>query len=393
MKCLVVNVGSSTVKLSIYGGSDNTLEQPSAPLWEGDQDCQTSDNTALQSTVSSMIRQAVEAGAMKSLANINVIGHRVVHGGTYFTAPVVIDSDVEAKIASLRDLAPLHTPGIVQAIRYFMEKTPGIPQVAVFDTAFHATMPEEAKLYPGPYAWKEARIIRYGFHGISHHYCSVRSAFLLGRKIDDLKIVTCHIGNGVSIAAIDRGRSVDTTMGFTPLEGAMMGTRSGTIDAAIIPYLEKQGLAGDQVISLLNSQSGLLGISGASGDMREILRLKADGYPRAGLALDMYVHSLIKQIGSMIGVLRGVDVLSFTGGVGEHVPEIRARVCGAFGFCGVVLDDAKNVACTCDSVISKDNSKVAVLVIKAEEDWAIACASITLISAFNHFGNNDLSLL
>jgi acetate kinase len=379
MICLIVNVGSSTVKLAIYSIKNAVLEVPGTPLWEETGPWLLSDPSSLQKTIQEMIPLAIKTRAIKDTSEIFVIGHRVVHGGSLYEQPVIIDENVEANIASLGELAPLHTPGILQAIDYFKKEVPKIPQVAVFDTSFHATMPETAKLYPGPYSWKDQGIIRYGFHGISHHYCGMRSSFLLQKPIDSLKIVSCHIGNGVSITAIDRGRSVDTTMGFTPLEGVMMGTRCGSVDPAIVPYLEKRGISGEQVLTVMNRESGLLGISGVSGDMREILKLKEKGHQRGVLAFDMYAHSLIKSISGMLAVLKGADVISFTGGVGEHMSELRQLVCEALVFCGVAVDVGRNSECKADQVISRDGSSVAVLVIKAQEDWAIAIASASKV--------------
>lgn len=349
MRCLIVNVGSSSVKLALYKLTECHLEIPEKPLWQGNRDCHSNDPQELVAALESLLKEY-------DLGHIYFVGHRVVHGGTLFPSPVIIDDHVEAEIEALGELAPLHTPGILEAIRFFRKKIPQ-PQVAVFDTSFYTTMPEKAKLYPGPYSWKEQKILRYGFHGINHQYCAVRCAHLLHKNVNRLKIVSCHIGNGVSVTAVDRGVAVDTTMGFTPLEGAMMGTRSGSIDAAIIPYLEKHGMSADEVLDVLNTQSGLLGISGISSDMRPLLILREQGDPRAVLAFEMYVHSLLKCVAAMIAVLEGTDVLCFTGGVGEHVPDVRNHIIASLAFC----------------------KKMETLVVKAEEDWSIACQSSNLL--------------
>ena len=253
-----------------------------------------------------------------------------------------------------------------------------VPQVAVFDTGFHRTMPLAAATYPGPYEWFEQGIRRYGFHGINHQYCAQRAAQLLGKNLHSLKLVTCHLGNGCSLAAIREGRSVDTTMGFTPLEGLMMGTRSGSVDPGILTYLIRQRqISGEQLDEVLNQKSGLLGISGVSSDMREILAAGKNGkeparMARAKLALEMYVHRLRSGIGAMVAGLGGIDALVFTAGVGENSPEIRAAVCDNFAFLGLRLDQGKNASSPVDADISTPDAAVRVLVIHAQEDWMIA---------------------
>jgi acetate kinase len=248
-----------------------------------------------------------------------------------------------------------------------------VPQIAVFDTGFHRTMPLSAATYPGPYDWFEQGIRRYGFHGINHQYCAQRAAQLLGKNLNALKLVTCHLGNGCSLAAIVDGRSVDTTMGFTPLEGLMMGTRSGSVDPGILTYLVRQRhLSGQQLDEILNQKAGLLGISGISSDMRKILAASKNGHERAKLALDIYVHRLRSGIGAMIAVLGGVDALVFTAGVGENSPEVRAAVCENFAFLDLRLDQGKNAQSPVDEDISAPDATVRILVIHAQEDWMIA---------------------
>jgi acetate kinase len=243
----------------------------------------------------------------------------------------------------------------------------------IFDTGFHSRLPEAAAVYPGPYEWLAKGIRRYGFHGINHQYCAERTAQLLGRELDSLKLVTCHLGNGCSLAAIIRGRSVDTTMGFTPLDGLMMGTRSGSLDPGILTYLMREEKStGEQLDNLLNTKSGLLGISGMSGDMREVVTAMKAGNERAKLAFEMFVHHLQSGIGAMIAVLGGIDALIFTAGIGENSPEVRAAACANFGFFGLKLDGAKNAQSPADQEISLSDSAVRVLIVRAQEDWAIA---------------------
>jgi acetate kinase len=246
--------------------------------------------------------------------------------------------------------------------------------VAVFDTSFHRRLPEAAAVYPGPYEWLARGIRRYGFHGINHQYCAERASQLLGRELNSLKLVTCHLGNGCSLAAIRNGRSVDTTMGFTPLDGLMMGTRSGSIDPGILTYLlREEKVTGQQIDDLLNKKSGLLGISGFSGDMRQIVPAMKGGNPRAKLAFEMFVHRLQAGIGAMVAVLGGIDALVFTAGIGENSQELRAAACANFAFLGLKLDATKNQQSTADQEISLADSAVRVLIVRAQEDWAIAC--------------------
>ncbi len=252
----------------------------------------------------------------------------------------------------------------------------------MFDTGFHSRLPESAAVYPGPYEWLAQGIRRYGFHGINHQYCAERTAQLMGKDLRSLKLVTCHLGNGCSLAAIREGRSIDTTMGFTPLEGLMMGTRSGSVDPGIMTYLIRQGgFTGQQLDDLLNSKSGLLGVSGISSDMRQIVAAMKDGHPRAKLAFEIFVHRLQAGIGAMIAVLGGIDALVFTAGIGENSPEVRAAASANFGFLGLKLDRTKNTQSSVDQEISLSDSTVHVLIVRAQEDWAIARDCWRLISA------------
>lgn len=281
---------------------------------------------------------------------------------------------MKAAIADLAALAPAHNPANLEGIEA-LEQILGteVPQIAVFDTAFHTQMPLFAAIYPGPYEWFEQGIRRYGFHGISHQYCAQRAAQILGRELKELRLITCHLGNGCSLAAIRDGHSVDTTMGFTPLDGLMMGSRSGSVDPGILIHLMRQeGYTADKLEQLLNLASGLKGISGVSEDMRQIMAAIAQGNQRAQLALDIYVHRLRSGICAMLASLGGLDALIFTAGVGENSPTIRAAACEAFEFLGLKLDPEKNTRLPDDRDIATADSTLRVLVIHTQEDWAIA---------------------
>jgi acetate kinase len=280
---------------------------------------------------------------------------------------------VKSGIARVSAFAPLHNRAELEGIEVIEKVLGSVPQVAVFDTGFHRRMPEAAVVYAGPYQWFESGIHRYGFHGINHQYCAARAAQLLRRDLSSLKLVTCHLGNGCSLAAIQEGHSIDTTMGFTPLEGLMMGTRSGSVDPGILTYLMRQGRHQAQEIDdVLNKESGLLGISGISGDMRKILASIKQGHSRAKLAFDIYVHRLQAGIGAMVAVLGGIDVLVFSAGVGENSAEVRDATCKQLVFLGLKLDDAANAQHPPDGDIAAPDSAVRVLIIRAQEEWAIA---------------------
>jgi acetate kinase len=355
MKILILNAGSSTYKFSLYEpNSLSELGEPQAPIWENEIESKDSLKSLL--------------GEMPiAMDEVEAVGHRIVHGGREFQEPVLVTEKVKETIRQYIPLAPLHNPKGLEGIELMETLLPNVPQVAVFDTAFHSTLSRAASTYPGPYEWIHLGIKRYGFHGISYEYCAARCSKLL--KKDSLKIVCCHLGNGASIAAIDNNRSVDTTMGFTPLEGLMMGSRSGSIDPGILIYLEQElHQSPEDLFKILNLRSGLQGISGATSDMREILALVAKGKARAILSYDMYIHSLKKNIGAMAAVLDGLDVLIFTAGIGEHAAAVRASACK--GLMGIVLDEKKNAENNVE--ISSSDSKVSVLVIPTKEDWCIA---------------------
>ena len=330
-----------------------------------------------------------------SAAEINVVGHRVVNGGPEHREPALLDAKVIAAIQAAAAFAPLHNQAELDGIAIAQKLIPGARQVTVFDTGFHRTLAPAAYVYPGPYDWLAEGIRRYGFHGINHGYIAERAPQILRRDSRGLRLVSCHLGNGCSLAAIRDGRSVDTTMGFTPLEGLMMGTRSGSIDPGILTYLARQEKqTGQQLDTLLNKKSGLLGIAGFSGDMREIIEeMKNSGASalpidagdksaRAKLAFDIFIHRLRREIGSMIAVLGGLDALVFTAGIGENSADVRAAACDALAFAGIHLDAAKNAQLGAkgaadgsgpgDADIAAAESPARVLVIKAQEDWAIA---------------------
>jgi acetate kinase len=393
MKILVLNSGSSSQKSALYEIGESVAEDPPAPLWEGkvewhggsaEAQVKTSGGVAQQDHVKVSSRaEAVEhllstlwqgkQAAIASPAEISAVGHRVVHGGPKYQEPALVTSEVKAGIAEVSAFAPLHNRAELEGMKVIEDLLGSVPQFAVFDTGFHRRIPQAAAVYPGPYKWFESGIHRYGFHGINHQYCARRAAQLLTRDLVSLKLVTCHLGNGCSLAAIEQGHSVDTTMGFTPLEGLMMGTRSGSIDPGILTYLMREGrLQPQQIDDVLNKESGLLGISGISGDMREILTAMKQGNSRPRLAFDIYVHRLQAGIGAMVAVLGGLDALVFTAGVGENSAEVRAAACGKLGFLGLTIDAVANASGLTDADIATRDSAVRVLIIRAQEDWTIA---------------------
>ena len=321
-------------------------------------------------------------GAIKSLEEINAVGHRVVHGGEKFNSSVLITEEVIQKIVECIDIAPLHNPPNLAGIYAINELLPEVPQVAVFDTAFHQTMPDYAYMYGIPYSlYTKYGIRRYGFHGTSHRYVSKRACDFLGLDYNDTKMVTAHIGNGASVCAIKNGKSVDTSMGFTPVEGLMMGTRSGDIDLGVVTFLmEKEMIGSAYVSTLFNKHSGVLGVSGISSDMRDIENAIKDGNERARLALEMYEYRIKKYIGSYTAALNGIDVLVFTGGVGENQTGTRQKVCESLAFMGVEIDKELNASSRGKEVLlSTVNSKVKVVVIPTDEEFMIAADTLEII--------------
>lgn len=403
MKVLVLNAGSSSQKSCLYELPENALPgHPLQPVWEAQIDwsgdpigAELAVKTA-QEDRTEELKDPDRASAINQMlktlwcgptqviqhpTEIDLVGHRVVHGGQEYQKSVLITPAVKAAITRLAEFAPLHNPVNLEGIEAVEHCLKGIPQVAVFDTAFHTQLPPAAAVYPGPYGWLEQGIRRYGFHGISHQYCAQRSAMILQRNLEDLRLIICHLGSGCSLAAIQNGHSVDTTMGFTPLEGLMMGTRSGSVDPGILIYLLRQGYSADALEKLLNHDSGLQGVSGLSSDMRQIQAAIAQGDSRAKLAFDVYVHRLRAAIGAMLASLGGVDALVFTAGVGENSPAVRETACEGFGFLGLRLDLAKNNQSPVDADIATTDSTVRVVVVHTQEDWAIAQDAWQLIKS------------
>ena len=393
MKILVLNSGSSSQKSRLYELAGPLPDSPPSPLWEakiewGDGGAalkahtssgksyeQKLDKSKRADAVAQMLEQLVygETRVLGQLSEIDVVGHRIVNGGREFTKPTVVTPEVTAAIEKMAVFAPLHNRAELEGIAQIEKLCGAVRQIAVFDTGFHATLPDEAAVYPGPYEWVERGIRKFGFHGINHQYCAGRAAQLLRRNLSDLKLVTCHLGNGCSLAAIRGGVSIDTTMGFTPLDGLMMGTRSGSVDPGILTYLLRQDrLDGKTLDDLLNAKSGLLGISGVSSDMREIVVAMKKRNARAKLAFDIFVHRLRSGIGSMIAALNGIDALVFTAGIGENSAEVRAAASANLGFLGLAIDPGKNLGSPIESDIATADSSVRVLVLEAQEDWAIA---------------------
>lgn len=393
MKILVLNSGSSSQKSALFDLKDGETSDQKAgsPLWQAKIEWNKEDATLAVSTArgESLTRQTKtrdRKSAVKEMLetlwdgptkvaeakDIQVVGHRVVHGGPELWQPTIITDSVKQAIRKVEPFAPLHNRAELEGVEIIEQLLGSVPQVAVFDTGFHRTIPLPAAVYPGPYSWYEKSIRKYGFHGINHQYCAGRAAQLLQRDLQSLKLVSCHLGNGCSLAAIDGGRSLETTMGFTPLDGLMMGTRSGSVDPSILTYLLRKKHTAEDLDKSLNEESGLLGISGVSGDMREVLAAVRDGNSRAKLAFDMYVHRLQLGIAAMAAALNGIDALVFTAGVGENSPEVRAGACTKLRFLGVQLDEGCNRQSPADQEISHPSSRIRVLIIRAQEDWAIA---------------------
>ena len=365
MRVLVINGGSSSFKCRLDDLPDQPLPvAPPQPLWTERVDWDQKSSVA-----------EVLEPVLKSIpGSVDVVGHRIVHGGPKYRQSTPLTPDVRAAIAKEIEFAPAHNRfelEAVQAVDHIFGS--GVLQIAAFDTGFHSTLTPDAYVYPGPYAWLAQGIRRYGFHGINHQYASRRAAEMLRADPASLRLIVCHLGNGASLAAVRAGKSVDTTMGFTPLEGLMMGTRSGSIDPGILIYLIRHsGSSAAELDEILNRKSGLLGVSGISGDMRKIESAIEAGDQRAQLAFDVYTHRLIREIGAMLAVLGGVDAIIFTGGVGENSARIRERACASLGFLGVKLDAAKNAQPPADQDIATSGSNVRVLVIRAQEEWEIA---------------------
>lgn len=395
MKILVVNAGSSSHKLSLYDlQNENQIE----PLWNGTLDWGRKNNSMsllAKTATGASFKQELDdhnlENGIKALISclwqgetqvidgsqaIEKIGHRVVHGGKEFERPLIINREVKDRIRQLIPLAPLHNPANLQGIELMEKLFPHLPQIAVFDTAFHTTMPEMVKTYPLPWEWKEKGIQRYGFHGISHQYCAERVAEFLKKDLKGLKLINCHLGNGCSVCAIREGKSYETTMGLTPLEGLMMGTRCGSVDPGILLYLMREHqISQEELENTLNFASGLKGIGGNS-DMRDLLSKQYE--ERSRLAVTMFVHRLKTAIGAMVISLEGIDVLSFTGGIGENSSFIREETCRGLACINIAIDPEKNHLCQPDTDISASDSLKHILVLHTREDWMIARFCYTL---------------
>lgn len=389
MKILVINAGSSSLKYQFIeidnkqvlakgqcerigiAGSKLTQKVPGKEDFVR-QEAMKDHADAIKMVIDALTDK--EHGVIADMKEIDAVGHRVVHGGEYFSESVVIDSMVKKAIEDCIDLAPLHNPPNLIGIEACEKIMPGTPQVAVFDTAFHQTMPPEAFLYPLPYdLYQKYKIRKYGFHGTSHKYVSGRAAEMLGKPIEELKIVTLHLGNGSSITAVKNGKSVDTSMGFTPLAGVMMGTRCGQLDPAIVTFImEKEGKDIKEVNDLLNKESGVWGISGVSSDFRDLEKAAAEGNERAKLALDMFVYSVKRYIGLYATVMGGLDAIVFTAGIGENTATIRKAITEGQEFLGIKIDDAKNAVRGQECDISAADARVKTLVIPTDEEMMIA---------------------
>ena len=376
MKVLIFNSGSSSLKFALFEAEHERSLAEGSIDWAHEPTLLVV-NRPDQSTAKKELKIRGHAQAIGSIldqlsddAEIAVVGHRVVHGGERYTSAVQITPDVEKYLVGLEELAPLHNAASLEVIRAAQQLLPNIPHFAAFDTAFHSTLSAAARTYPVPRQWTiDWHVRRYGFHGLSHSYCATRAAAMLARN--DLRLIIAHLGNGASVSAVNHGISVDTSMGFTPLDGLMMGTRSGSVDPGILIYLLRhKGMNADQLDHALNFESGLLGVSGVSSDMRDVLAASL-GNPDARLAVDVYVHRLVQTIGAMAATLGGVDALVFTAGVGEHSPEIRQRVCRNLSFLGLELDEAANALRHPDADIASAKSKNRILIISTHEELTI----------------------
>jgi acetate kinase len=361
-KVLVVNAGSSSLKLRLLGEG----EQPVA---------------ARDLAVDDDWEDGIEAFLAESPAP-DVAGHRVVHGGEEFAAPVLLDDDTMSRLERLEDLAPLHNARALRAVRVLHTLRPELPAAACFDTAFHTSLPAEASTYAIPAAWRERwPLRRFGFHGLSHAYCARRVAALLDRPLEELRLVTAHLGAGASLAAVSAGRSVDTTMGFTPLEGLVMATRSGSVDPGLVLWVQQHGeVSAKEAEQALDRESGLLGLSNQSGEMRDLLAAADSGDERASLAISVYLYRLRASIASMAAAMRGLDALSFAGGVGERSPQIRAGACQGLEFLGLVVDPDRNSADDPrDRIISGNGGEKPILVVHSREDLEIAAQARSVV--------------
>ena len=395
MKILVINCGSSSLKYQLIDSEtealiakglceriavDGSITHTTIGKEKYTKNVPMPDhNAAVKYVLEALLDE--ETGAIKDLSEIDAVGHRIVHGGEKFSASVVIDDEVINAIEECNDLAPLHNPANLIGIRACKNLMPDVPMVAVFDTAFHQTMPDKAYIYGLPYEYySDYKIRKYGFHGTSHSFVSKRTAELLGKDIKDTKIIVCHLGNGSSITAVDGGKSVDTTMGLTPLAGLTMGTRSGDIDPAIIEYImNKENISIEDVNNILNKKSGVYGLSGVSSDFRDLNKGIAEGNDRCRLAMDVFCYQVKKFIGSFAAAMGGLDAIAFTAGVGENDPLVRKLSTENLQYLGIELDDEANKVRGEEKLISTQNSRVKVFVVPTNEELAIARETVALI--------------
>ena len=395
MKILVINSGSSTLKYQVIDSENESViakglcERIKLDGQIKFDDPRTGEKILIKEAMPDhsaalkiVIRELTDKdhGAIKSLEEIGAVGHRVVHGGEYFSSSVVVDEDVLKKIEECSDLAPLHNPANILGIKACMHLMPGVPNVVVFDTAFHQTMPEKAYIYGIPYSYYENyKLRKYGFHGTSHSYVSKIAAELSGKPVEESKVIVCHLGGGASICAVKGGKSVDTSMGLTPLEGLIMGTRSGSVDPAVIQYIaNKENKSVDEVLNILNKESGLLGLSGKSSDMRDIDAGYREGDPLCTLAFHAFCYHIAKTVGAYITALNGVDVIAFTAGIGEWDTAVRAEILSYFTYLGIKVDDEANKGGGDVIKISTDDSSVKVYAIPTNEELAICRETVRL---------------
>ncbi len=389
MKILVLNCGSSSIKFELFNMTNNQVLSKGVVEKVGMKGSfmkltkESGEKVKLEGEILDHeigveyvlgVLSSAKHGCLNSLDDINAVGHRVVHGGEDFSGSIIISQEVINVLEKNIELAPLHNPANLKGIYAMQSLLPGVPQVGVFDTAFHQTMPEKSYMYGIPYAlYTKYKIRRYGFHGTSHRYIYNRSCEMLNLKPEETKIISCHLGNGASIAAVKNGKSIDTSMGFTPVEGLIMGTRTGDLDIGALTYImKKEEIDFETANTLVNKFSGMLGITGVSSDMREIEDEAAKGKERAIMGLDMYAYRIKKYIGSYAAAMGGVDIISFTGGVGENGPETREMICEDLEFLGIKLDPVKNKARGYEEIISTEDSKVKVLVVPTDEELVIA---------------------
>ncbi|MFW6305938.1 MAG: acetate/propionate family kinase [Bacillota bacterium] len=396
MKILVLNSGSSSLKYQLFdmedetvlakglveriGIADSVIEQETIDGKEYENQTDIPDHkTGIKMVVDALLSD--EHGVLKDMDEISAIGHRVVHGGENFASSTLITDEVIKEIEEVSELAPLHNPANLTGIKVCENLMPGKPQVAVFDTAFHQSMPRHAYLYALPYEYYEKHgVRRYGFHGTSHKYVAQRAAIFLGKPLEDLKIITCHLGNGASVAAVDGGKSIDTSMGLTPLEGLVMGTRCGDVDPAIIPFLmDKENLSINDVDNIMNKQSGLYGVSGVSSDSRDVEAAAKEGNERAQAALEIFEYRVRKYIGAYTAAMAGVDAIVFTAGIGENQQDLRENIMNNLGFLNIKIDKDANSKRKREMDITTTDSNVRVLVIPTNEELIIARDTLELL--------------